>query len=301
VLPDDNLELDLQLDSLERVELLAVLERREGAQVSTETRATIFTVRQLAEAVLAAVGTSGVASDVSTEDRLSSEWDTMLAAEPDAAIARDLARPSWLRAIVLFVVLRAIVLVMRVGIRLRVDGRVHFPASGPCIVTPNHASYLDGFIVAANLPFRLFRRIFFVGAAEYFQTPLMKSLARLANIVPVDPDAHLLAAMRAAATGLRLGKVLMLFPEGERSIDGTLRPFRKGAAILSSHLGAPIVPVALDGLYALWPRGRAVNWRRLTPWHRAQIRMTVCEPMRVGVGDEVKATQTLQETVADRL
>jgi long-chain acyl-CoA synthetase len=168
-------------------------------------------------------------------------------------------------------------------------------------VTPNHASYLDGFIVAANLPFRLFRRIFFVGAAEYFQTPLMRSLARLANIVPVDPDAHLLAAMRAAATGLRLGKVLMLFPEGERSIDGTLRPFRKGAAILSSHLGAPIVPVALDGLYALWPRGRAVNWRRLTPWHRAQIRMTVCEPMRVGVGDEVKATQTLQETVADRL
>jgi long-chain acyl-CoA synthetase len=301
VLPDDNLELDLQLDSLERVELLAVLERREGAQVAPDARATIFTVRQLVEAVLAAVGTGGVASDVSTEDRLSSEWDTMLAAEPDATIARDLARPSWLRAIVLFVVLRAIILVTRAGIRLRVDGRAHFPASGPCIVTPNHASYLDGFIVAANLPFRLFRRIFFVGAAEYFQTPLMRSLARLANIVPVDPDAHLLAAMRAAATGLRLGKVLMLFPEGERSIDGTLRPFRKGAAILSSHISVPIVPVALDGLYALWPRGRAFNWRRLTPWHRARIRMTVCEPMRVNPGDEARATQALQKTLADRL
>jgi long-chain acyl-CoA synthetase len=300
VLPDDNLELDLQLDSLERVELLAVLERREGAQVAPDVRATIFTVRQLAEAVLAAAGRGGAGGDVSTEDRLSSEWDTMLAAEPDAAIVRDLARPSWLRAIVLLVLLRAIVLVTRAGIRLRVDGRAHFPASGPCIVTPNHASYLDGFIVAANLPFRLFRRIFFVGAAEYFQTPLMKFLARLANIVPVDPDAHLLAAMRAAATGLRLGKVLMLFPEGERSIDGTLRPFRKGAAILSSHIGAPIVPVALDGLYALWPRGRAFNWRRLTPWHRANVRMTVCEPMRVGVGDEARATQILQETIADR-
>jgi long-chain acyl-CoA synthetase len=298
VLPDDNLELDLQLDSLERVELLAILERREGAQVSPEVRATIFTARQLAEAVLAAAGTGGAAADAPATDRLSSEWQTMLAAEPDAAIARDLSRSSWLRAIVLFVVLRAIVLIARAGVRLRVDGRAQFPASGPCILTPNHASYLDGFVVAANLPFRLFRRIFFVGAAEYFQTPLMKAVARLANIVPVDPDAHLLAAMRAAATGLRLGKVLMLFPEGERSIDGAIRPFRKGAAILSSHLGAPIVPVALDGLYALWPRGRAFRWRRLTPWHRAQMHLTVCAPMQVSVGDEERATTALQETIA---
>ena len=91
-------------------------------------------------------------------------------------------------------------------------------------------------------------------------------LARTINIVPVDPDANLVTAMRAGATGLAMGKVLILFPEGERSIDGTPTKFRKGAAILSAHRAVPIVPVALDGLYEVWPRGRHLNWRRLLPW-----------------------------------
>ena len=69
--------------------------------------------------------------------------------------------------------------------------------------------------------------------------------------MPVDPDANLVNAMQAGATGLRLGKVLMLFPEGERSIDGELKKFRKGASILAAHLDVPIVPVAIDGLSEL--------------------------------------------------
>ena len=58
----------------------------------------------------------------------------------------------------------------------------------------------------------------------------------------------------------------MLFPEGERSIDGDVKKFRKGAAILSAHLNAPIVPIAVDGLFDLWPRGRQSNWAGLLPW-----------------------------------
>ena len=100
----------------------------------------------------------------------------------------------------------------------------------------------------------------------------MRWLARAMNIVPVDPDANLVNAMRAGAAGLRLKKVLLLFPEGERSIDGELKKFRKGAAILSAHTGAPIVPVAIDGLFELWPRGRSLNWRGLLPWRRRASR-----------------------------
>ena len=59
--------------------------------------------------------------------------------------------------------------------------------------------------------------------------------------------------------------MLILFPEGERSIDGTVKKFKKGAAILSLHLNAPIVPVALDGVYEVWPRGRGFRWRTLLP------------------------------------
>jgi long-chain acyl-CoA synthetase len=62
--------------------------------------------------------------------------------------------------------------------------------------------------------------------------------------------------MRAGAYGLRLGRVLILYPEGERSIDGTPRTFKKGAAILSIHMQVPIVPVAIEGFYDAWPRSQ---------------------------------------------
>ena len=66
-------------------------------------------------------------------------------------------------------------------------------------------------------------------------------------MVVVDPDANLVPAMRAGAYGLRHGRSLILYPEGERSIDGTPRTFKKGAAILSIHLQVPIVPIAIEG------------------------------------------------------
>jgi long-chain acyl-CoA synthetase len=106
--------------------------------------------------------------------------------------------------------------------------------------------------------------------------------------------------MRAAATGLRLGKVLMLFPEGERSIDGTLKPFRKGAPILAAHLGVPIVPVAVDGLFPLWPRGRSIQWRRLLPG-RTRVTLTFGAPMRVESTDYTAAALELRTRVADMM
>jgi 1-acyl-sn-glycerol-3-phosphate acyltransferase len=60
--------------------------------------------------------------------------------------------------------------------------------------------------------------------------------------------------MRAGAFGLSRGRILILYPEGERSDDGTPRVFRKGAAILSIHAQAPIIPVAIEGFYEAWPR-----------------------------------------------
>ena len=126
----------------------------------------------------------------------------------------------------------------------------------------------------------------------------MRWLARTMNIVPVDPDANLVNAMRAGAAGLRLKKVLILFPEGERSIDGTLKKFRKGAAILSAHTGAPIVPVALDGLFELWPRGRSFNWRGLLPWRSTRVTVEFGAPLGARPGDYAAGTDALKGAVA---
>ena len=84
----------------------------------------------------------------------------------------------------------------------------------------------------------------------------MRQIARLLKVVVVDPDVHLVPAMRAGAYGLRNGMALILYPEGERSIDGTPRIFKKGAAILSTHLQVPIVPVGIEGFYEAWPRNQ---------------------------------------------
>ena len=113
--------------------------------------------------------------------------------------------------------------------------------------------------------------------------------------------------MRAGASGLRRGMVLILFPEGERSIDGEIKRFKKGAAILSLNVGAPIVPVALDGVFDVWPRGRGPQWSKLLPFSGARMRV------RFGPGivpaaegeptetDQVELTAQLRSSVADLL
>jgi long-chain acyl-CoA synthetase len=294
VQPGAHLELDLGLDSMERVELLTQLEQRAGTRVSSEVRAVIFTVRQLVDAVAAAA--PATAAGPAPEADL--PWDTLLATPPDPALVANLSRSKTGRAIVLFVALKIFKLVARVLLGYRARGREHLPADGPFIISPNHQTFVDGLFLTAALPFRTLRQLFLVGAAEFFESPFMRWLARAINIVPVDPDANLVTAMQAGAAGLRLKKVLILFPEGERSIDGELKKFRKGAAILSAHLAAPIVPVALDGLFELWPRGRAFNWRGLLPWRSSPVTVEFGAPLETSVGDYAAGTASLKTAVA---
>jgi long-chain acyl-CoA synthetase len=98
--------------------------------------------------------------------------------------------------------------------------------------------------------------LFEVGTSEIFGSGFLRWLARYLRVIVVDPDANLIPAMRAGAFGLRNGRILMLYPEGERSIDGMPKTFKKGAAILSIHLQVPIVPVAIEGFHDAWPRGQ---------------------------------------------
>jgi long-chain acyl-CoA synthetase len=178
-----------------------------------------------------------------------------------------------------FAVMKAAFLAARVLVRLRVSGRRAMPAGGAFIVSPNHQSFLDVFLLVSTFRYRTFRRLFFVGASEYFESPLKRRFARLMNVVPVDPDTNLVRAMQAGAYGLRHGKVLILFPEGERSPDGAVKKFKKGAAILSGQLGVPIVPVAIHGAFEVWPRGRPFQWRALLPWAGTRPALSFGQPV----------------------
>ncbi len=275
VRPDANLELDLGLDSMERVELLTELEARFGIRVSQALALEILTVRQLVSAFAAHPEMPERAASADHQG-----WASLLKDLPgknDPELGALLRRRTF-AAPIIFVLLRLLRLLF---FRVRVAGLEKLPASGPYVISPNHQSYVDPFVLCGMLPYRVFKDLFFVGAVEYFETPLTRWVARTANLVPVDPDSNLVPAMKAGAFGLAHGKILMLFPEGERSIDGTVKKFKKGAPILAQHLGVPIVPVALKGIYEWWPRNQAINWRLVAPWsgHRASI--AIGEPIRL--------------------
>jgi long-chain acyl-CoA synthetase len=267
--PGANLELDLGLDSMERVELIAALEARFGGTLPERSAHTVHTLGELLEAVRPTDGTgtgTGPAVD---------PWEHLLdpAESDDPTVEAALRRRPWLQS-ALWAAARALSFAARLLLGLRVSGREHLPTAGPFIVSPNHQSFLDAFLLVGTLPYRVFAQVFYVGASEYFETPLRRRLARALHVVPVDPDTNLVRAMRAGARGLGAGRVLILFPEGERSIDGRVKAFKKGAAILSLHTGAPIVPVALEGLFEIWPRGHGPRWRNLLPGvgRRVQVR-----------------------------
>jgi 1-acyl-sn-glycerol-3-phosphate acyltransferase len=112
----------------------------------------------------------------------------------------------------------------------------------------------------------------------------MQFVAKMLNVVPVNPDTELMRAMKISAIGLKHGKVLNIYPEGERAFDGELHGFKKGAAILATELDLPIVPVALDGLQNVWARN---SWK-IRP---AKVKITIGKPFytRDVVGKQLAA------------
>jgi long-chain acyl-CoA synthetase len=251
--PNHNLELDLGLDSMQRVEVLSHLEEELGGNVDESQLSGIYTVRDLVDAVLqsAASGAGGPGTRPTFAG-----WKAILAEEPPAGDVIALAHPHPTNNAFWYMVSRLIQVIALDRFSLHVRGIEKLPKSGPYIISSNHQSYLDAPILGSVLPQPVFDKVFAVGTSEIFGQGLMLRLARSVRVVVVDPDANLIPAMRAGAFGLRQGRPLILYPEGERSIDGTPRVFKKGAAILSIHMQVPIVPVAIEGFYEAWPRNK---------------------------------------------
>jgi long-chain acyl-CoA synthetase len=251
--PNMNLELDLSFDSMERVELLASLDRIFNLELPDDFGAEILTVRDL---IVRLERQAGVISPAGAPGGAASRqsWKTILAADSLCQEDRPHLSGSTV-SLFKYLCLRLIYYILfRPLLRLETRGLEHLPPKGPFMISPNHQSFLDAFVLLSTLPYGIFRKMFFVGDSMFFKSRHMKLAARLANIVPVDPDAHLLRAMKAGAAGLREGLILCIFPEGGRSFDGELQEFKKGAAILSRELSVPIIPASIQGAHKVWPR-----------------------------------------------
>ncbi|MBV9342270.1 MAG: AMP-binding protein [Acidobacteria bacterium] len=289
--PSDNLELDLGLDSMRRIELLIALEQELGGALEESRMAEIYTVHDLVEAVR-----ESAASQKPAVRKQFAGWRSVLNEDPSDPRGFGMSKPRPLVDRLLFVLTRIVKLVWRTVSRLEVEGLDKLPISGSYLLCSNHQSFLDPVPLLGVLPFWRLKRMFAVGTSEIFGAGTMTRVARLLRVVVVDPDTNLIPAMKAGALGLRQGMSLLLYPEGERSIDGTPKTFKKGAAILSVHLQVPIVPVAIEGFYEAWPRGKP--FQRFAPL-KIKIGEPLVPPAESAASEEAYAALTaqLRETV----
>jgi long-chain acyl-CoA synthetase len=247
--PGHNLELDLGLDSMQRVELLTALEQQLGGDVPEAQLGEIYTARDLVDAVLTSAEHGEGSAKASAP-----AWSTILSEPVTDPEGLELAHHNLFAEIFFFSLGRLIYLFALDRFHFKIRGLENLPEKGPYLLCSNHQSYLDPLLMASVLPWRVFRDTFALGTSDIFGQGFMRRLARWARVVVLDPDANLVPAMRAGAYGLSQKRILVLYPEGERSDTGNPTVFRKGAAILSIHEQAPIVPVAVEGFYEAWPR-----------------------------------------------
>ena len=171
-------------------------------------------------------------------------------------------RAGWAGGGVIYAVMRALVralVAIVLGRRLRIDGMENIPRSGPALVVGNHVGSIDPVILGINIP-RL--DVYYMAKSELFEKPFVGWLFRHNHAFPVVRDSPDRTALRRALDILARGHVLLLYPEGTRSSDGSLSRAQAGAGFIARHSGVPIIPVAAQGSDRVLPRGARIPRRR---------------------------------------
>jgi long-chain acyl-CoA synthetase len=287
IVPDDNLELDLGLDSLARVELVVSIEKSFGISLPESFGAEIFTVKDAVLKIRELIA----AGPVKAGERVRLTWAEILAQEPSDEVKQTLSLESGPLCRIGKYLLQAFLKVFfKVCNRLTVRGIGNLPQKGPYIIAPNHLSLADAPAVVASVPWSIGPQTFFLGATDYFGGPITSNIAKFIQVIPVDMDARLYGALQLSAYVLRKGKVLCVFPEGSRSRDGSIKEFKKGVGIIARELNIPVVPVAINGTYEMLATGKKFP-------RPAGVSVTFGEPIYPGDMDSDGIVKKLYEEV----
>lgn len=135
-------------------------------------------------------------------------------------------------------------------VRARFEGLENLPSEGPCILVPNHQSLLDPLLLQGSLP----RAVDSMTKSTQFTRGFFRWILPRFHAFPVrryrvDPQ-----SVRVLFRRLEEGRVVCVYPEGERSWDGRLQPFRRGTIRVLLRAGVPVIPVGIEGTFDAWPR-----------------------------------------------
>lgn len=155
------------------------------------------------------------------------------------------------------------------GVRLDVRGRDKIPQGHAVVFMPNHQSNCDPPAALAFLP-----PVLVLAKREFFRVPILGRAMRLRGFIPVERKnrERAIAAVEKAVDALKAGYSFMAYPEGTRSPDGRLQPFKKGVFVMAIKAAAPIVPISISGSGKIMRKGEV----RIRP---GTIRITVHDPV----------------------
>lgn len=157
-----------------------------------------------------------------------------------------------------------IAIAFRFYIRLQVIGDFHkvYKEHKRLLIISNHSSHLDAVSIAAAVPYRYWTFLFITAAKDYwFRNPLFTFFSKhCLGAIPIDRKDRKGEAIKLCTNLLaNLPRIwLILFPEGTRSKDGYINPFKRGVSLFALRTETPIIFIYLEGNNDLWPKGRLI-------------------------------------------
>jgi long-chain acyl-CoA synthetase len=255
VFPDDHLEFDIALDSLGKLSLLDFIEHTFGIKMEEDKLLKFPSIRKLVDFI----------SDNKLKHKVEAmDWSAIVKEKihfklPKAWFTQPMINSS---SKVFF----------KLYFRFKGDGIENIP-EGPCIIAPNHQSFFDGLFVSSLIRNKTMRTTYFYAKKKHVNNWFLRFWAHRNNVVVMDVNKDLKESIQKLAEILKMGRKVIIFPEGTRSKDGSLGEFKKTFAILSKELSVPVVPVAISGAHYALPSGR------IFPRFFAQVRVNFLSPI----------------------
>lgn len=226
---NDHFEIDLSMDSLSKVSLLAYIENTFGINMNEEQMENLNTLAKL---------TDYIEKNEHTFNTTNITWKDILATKVDVKLEKP--------GITQWCTYTFTKILFSICYRFRFKGSKKLPNS-PCIIVANHRCAIDGFLITYNFSRKENKDIFFFAKEKHWRTKIAQFFARKNNIILMDINKNVRQSLQEMCAVLKKGKNIVIFPEGTRSRDNKMKKFKETFAILSKELNVPIIPVAIAG------------------------------------------------------
>ncbi|MEI6276936.1 MAG: AMP-binding protein [Prolixibacteraceae bacterium] len=236
--PDDHLVFDIAMDSMGKMSLIDWIEQTFGIKIEEEQLLKFPSIAKIAEYI---------GSNKLFHKEESSSWSGNLKESSPV----ELPKSSFLLKLIVSTVRGFFSLFFK----FKVVGTENIP-EGPCFIAPNHQTKLDAFLVLSCLDQKTLKDTYSYAKKDHVKSRLRQFAAKRTNVIVMDLSKDLKESLHKMAEVVKLGKKILIFPEGTRTTTGDMGDFKKTYAILSTELNIPILPVAISGAYEAMSSGR---------------------------------------------